>query len=130
MVNAENPKELAALANGLHRYILDSDFFSIGPTVYKVNAMGKYQVGTCINDIADCGNQNGMLFYRCVEFKECLTFRHAYEEEPLEDSRQLLESYAREKGLQPYDGSFYHILLKSYGTTITDIYYPLQKGGR
>ena len=130
LVDVEDPKEYIIMGNELHRFILSSDFYPTGPTVYRLSATGKYQIGMCINDIADCEKQEGMAFYRLVEFKDCLTFRHAYEEDPIEDSRELLKLYVREKGLQPYDKSFYHILLTSYGNTITDIYYPLQRGGR
>lgn len=125
--DVENPKNLIIQGDELKQFIIDSGFSPAASRIYRLNAQREYQIGISINDVIDIEGMEGIYFQRFLKLQDCLTYQHAFEAAPIAKSRTFLKQYAREKNLHPMDGSFYHVLTTSFGYTVVDIYYPLEK---
>ncbi|MCM1494438.1 MAG: hypothetical protein NC089_01405 [Bacteroides sp.] len=125
--DVDEPRDLLVQGDKLKQFIIDSGFSQVGPLIYSLNAQREYQVGTSINEVMDVEGMEGIYFQRYFKIQDCLAYQHAFEGAPIAKSRMFLKQYAQEKNLIPLDGSFYHVLSTSFGYTIVDIYYPLEK---
>lgn len=125
--DVENPRDLIIRGDELKHFIIDSGFSPAEAKIYRVNAQREYQIGISINDVIDIEGMEGIYFQRCLRIQDCLVYQHAFEGAPIAKSRTFLKQHAKEKNLRPLDGSFYHVLTTSFGYTIVDIYYPLEK---